>query len=187
MKQINLPRVKRHGATVVEFALTAPLLFLFCFAGLEFSRANMLRHTAAIAASAGVRQGIVAGATAQDCYDAAQAELTAVGIREAAIQVLPSVITEETEMIAVGVSIPVTVTNAYVVPRFFIGGSMIRSAAITREAKSSERSAQLAEALIASTEDALQSGEGEPAGTEKQKGKQAVGAIKRILKIIFGL
>lgn len=187
----NRPRrrqrhASRQGSTVVEFALTAPLLFLFCLAGIEFSRANMLRHTAAIAASAGARQGIVGGATAQDCYDAAQQELTAVGIREASIQVLPSVITEDTEMVAVGVSIPVTVRNAYLVPRFFVGGAMIHSAAITREAKSSALAVERAESLIAATEDALKGGGGEAAGQEKDKGKSAAGVIKRILQIIFG-
>lgn len=187
MARINPRRGKTRGVTAVEFAMTAPLLFLFCLAGIEFSRANMLRHTAAIAASSGARQGIVAGATTKDCYDAAQAELTAVGIKEAAIQVLPSVITDETEMVAVGVSIPVTVSNAYVVPRFFVGGSMIRSAAITREAKSSESSVALAESLIASAEDALQSGGGDAAGTKKKKGKGKTGAIKKLLKILFGL
>lgn len=187
MKRLNLRRGKTRGVTAVEFAMTAPLLFMFCLAGIEFSRANMLRHTAAIAASSGARQGIVAGATAKDCYDAAQAELTAVGIKEAAIQVLPSVITDQTEMIAVGVSIPVTVSNAYVVPRFFVGGSMIRSAAITREAKSSERSVTLAESLIASAEDALEGGGGNAAGTEKKKGKSAAGVIRKILDFLRNL
>ncbi|MEO0529040.1 MAG: TadE/TadG family type IV pilus assembly protein [Planctomycetota bacterium] len=177
----------RRGAAIVEFAMTAPLLFLFCLAGIEFSRANMLRHTAAIAASAGARQGIIAGATAQDCYNAAQQELTAVGIREASIEVRPLVITDDTKMVAVGVSIPVTVRNAYLVPRFFVGGAMVRSAAITREAKSGFQSAAAAEALITSTETELESGGGEPAGTEKRRGERGGGVVKRILKIVFGV
>ena len=179
-------RPNRRGMVSVEFALVAPLFFLFCLAGIEFSRANMLRHTAAIAASTGARQGIVAGASAKDCYDAAQEELRAVGIREAAIQVLPSAITDDTEMVAVGISIPVTQRNAYVVPAFFVGDKIIRVAAITREAKSNSESASQAETLIASAKDTLESGGGDAAGTEKNKGKAAAGVIKRILKIIFG-
>ena len=59
-------RVRRHagrrGATTVEFAMTAPVLFLFLFAAMEFSRYNMVSQTATNAAFEGARQCIVPGA-----------------------------------------------------------------------------------------------------------------------------
>ncbi len=35
---------KRKGVVAVEFALTAPVLFLVFFAMIEFARFNMIRH-----------------------------------------------------------------------------------------------------------------------------------------------
>jgi len=37
---------RRCGVAAVEFALTAPILFLFLFAALELGRMNMIRQTA---------------------------------------------------------------------------------------------------------------------------------------------
>ncbi len=35
----------RRGATLVEFALVVPILFLLFFAAVEFARVAMIRHT----------------------------------------------------------------------------------------------------------------------------------------------
>ncbi len=130
------PRSARHGAAVVEFAITAPLLFMLVFAAIEFSRANMLLHTSAIAATNGARKGIIAGATAEDCRQAAFDELIPLGINEATVLVMPDVITDTTEMITVGVHVPINAANLYCTPRFFLGDSLIKVVSITREAKS---------------------------------------------------
>ena len=42
-------------------------MFLFMFAGMEFSRANMIRNVIENAAFEGARQGVVPGADAADC------------------------------------------------------------------------------------------------------------------------
>src|SRR5690606_21432947 len=73
----------RRGAALVEFALTAPLLFFILFASLEFARANMLRNTVEMAAYEGARRGIVPGATAEDVRDAARFPLTTIFVRNA--------------------------------------------------------------------------------------------------------
>ncbi|MBX3440075.1 MAG: pilus assembly protein, partial [Planctomycetaceae bacterium] len=57
---------RRGGATTVELAIVLPVLFLFVFSAIEFSRLNMLRHLASVAAYEGARQGIVLGATADE-------------------------------------------------------------------------------------------------------------------------
>jgi len=47
-KSVRRPRrITRRGATVVEFALAAPIFFLFLMAAFEFGWLNVLRHTAA--------------------------------------------------------------------------------------------------------------------------------------------
>jgi len=58
--------LRRHGAVVVEFAVTAPILFMLIFGAVEFARMTMLRHTAATAAYEGARRGVGRGRTNSD-------------------------------------------------------------------------------------------------------------------------
>ena len=59
----------RRGATLVEFAFVAPVFFLILLASIEFSRLNMMRHTAAHAAYEGARTALVPGATADEVFE----------------------------------------------------------------------------------------------------------------------
>ena len=54
----------RAGATAVEFAIVAPIFFLIMLASFEFSRLNVIRHTADNAAYEAARHAMVPGATA---------------------------------------------------------------------------------------------------------------------------
>ena len=62
MNQRSNSRVRR-GAAMSEFAIVAPLLFLFFFAAFEFCRVAMIRHTADNAVYEGCRAGVIPGAT----------------------------------------------------------------------------------------------------------------------------
>jgi Flp pilus assembly protein TadG len=117
----------RAAVVVVEFAICAPILFLVFFASLEFARVNMIRQSIENAVYEGARRGIVPGATAQNCRDAAQLVLNSISTRDAQITVTPSLITKDTTEITVSVAVPVN-TNSWVVPVFFgdktISGAM---------------------------------------------------------------
>jgi Flp pilus assembly protein TadG len=112
------PPARRLGVTTVEFAICAPILFLFTFASLEFSRMNMLRQTVENAVYEGCRRGIVPGATADDVENATQAVLNTVSARAALIEVSPSVITEDTTNVTVSIEVPIN-SNTWVSPFFF--------------------------------------------------------------------
>lgn len=126
-------RQQPRGTTTVEFALTAPILFLLLMAAIEFSRANMLQHTAVVAATEGARRSIVPGATAAECQQAATDELAVVGFTSADVVVDPAVISDDTTQVTVSVSIPMSGENGFVLPRFLIGGTMNRSVTLQRE------------------------------------------------------
>jgi Flp pilus assembly protein TadG len=83
----NSRRGRRDGATTVEFAVAAPLLFLFFFSALEFGRMNMIRHTMQNAAYEAARCGITMQADDDKIEDTAQAILRAASIRNADIRV----------------------------------------------------------------------------------------------------
>ncbi|TWT85611.1 TadE-like protein [Posidoniimonas polymericola] len=165
--------LRRRGTSVVEFALTAPVLFALVFAAVEFGRANMLLHTTAIAATEGARRGIIAGVTAEECHQAAINELQMLGIKDALIMVHPEVITDQTEMITVGVRVPINTANSYLTPRFFLDDSVIKVVSITREAKSGAEAAALADNFNQLVADALNEGLGKKLGKGAEKDAKA--------------
>jgi len=108
----------RRGTVVVEMALCLPLLFFFFLAALEMSRVNMIRQTVENAVYEGSRRGVVPGATAADCRNAAQAVLNSVSANGADIDVVPATLTDDTPEVTVSVEVPIN-SNSWVVPFFF--------------------------------------------------------------------
>ena len=125
-------RAPRNGATAVEFAVVAPLVFLLFFAAYEFARLNMLRHTVEMAAFEGARRGIVQGATAGDARERARQILAAVGAVGETICVTPETIGPQTEKITVEVRLPLE-PNAWVPPHFLRGVQVERQFTLGRE------------------------------------------------------
>jgi Flp pilus assembly protein TadG len=117
---------------VVEFAICAPILFMFFFAALEFGRVNMIRQTVENATYEGSRRGIVPGATANDCRNAAQAVLNTVSTNNATINITPSVITANTTQVTVAISVPIN-DNSWVTPLFFKNKTLSNSMTMQRE------------------------------------------------------
>ena len=122
----------RSAAVVVEFAICAPILFMFFFASLEFSRVNMIRQSIENAVYEGARRGIVPGATADDCRSSAQAVLNSVFASNATISVTPSVITKDTTEVTVTVTVPVN-SNSWVIPCFFANKTISSAMTLKRE------------------------------------------------------
>ena len=107
----------RRGAAAVEFALTAPIFFLFLLAAFEFGWLNVIRHTADNAAYEAARTAMVPGATAAEARNKANGLLKIVGARGATVTVTPAVLTPETEQVTVEIDIPMN-RNGLIVPRF---------------------------------------------------------------------
>jgi Flp pilus assembly protein TadG len=109
--------MNRRGATAVEFALTAPVFFLFLLAAFEFGWLNVIRHTADNAAYEAARTAMVPGATADEATSKANNLLNIVGARSAKIKVTPPKLTPETDQVTVSIDIPMK-KNGLIVPRF---------------------------------------------------------------------
>jgi Flp pilus assembly protein TadG len=123
--------IKRTGTTTIEMALVTPLMFLFIFAGMEFSRANMIRNVIDNAAFEGARQGIVPGAEAADCIAAAEEQLDIARINGYTVNVDPSMIDQTTTEVTVSVSIPLA-TNALPMSRFIGANTLTRQVTLQR-------------------------------------------------------
>jgi Flp pilus assembly protein TadG len=125
---------RRRGATAVEFALTAPLFFLFLLAAFEFGWLNVIRHTADNAAYEAARSAIVPGATAAEARTKADRLLRIVGTRGATINVTPSTVTPQTDEVTVTIDIPMS-SNGLIVPRF-TGNTVINAVSTMRTERS---------------------------------------------------
>lgn len=124
--------LRRRGAHAVEFALTAPLLFLFVFTCVEFARMNSIRHTVDNASYEAARVGITPDGTNADVQAAALRIMAAVGARNSTVQTTPTVITPETEEITVTVTTPVA-DNGFIAPVFFADRELVGQTTLNRE------------------------------------------------------
>lgn len=134
--------VRRSGAVTVELALVISLFFILVFAGIEFGRVSMLRHTAEDAAYEAARNVVVPGATVADAITQATDVVTRAGLRNAQVQVTPNPITETTNTVTVVVQIPVG-SNSWVTPRWVAGSHAIsgRSTQMTERITAIQQSA----------------------------------------------
>ena len=116
----------RRGVTAVEFALVAPIFFLLLLASFEFSRLNVIRHTADNAAYEAARVAMVPGATAAEAIDTANRILGIVNARGATVSVNPAILGPNTNNITVTVDVPLG-QNGWIAPRF-TSASVLRAA-----------------------------------------------------------
>jgi Flp pilus assembly protein TadG len=124
----------RQGATISEFAVVAPLLFLFFFAAFEFCRVAMIRHTADNAVYEGCRAGVIPGATNSESEAEARRVLATLGVTNANVAVVPNAFTRDTEDVTVRVEVPLD-ENSFVPNQFVAGRSIIRELTMRREGK----------------------------------------------------
>ena len=131
IRSLRKKKIDRAGTTAVEFAIVAPVFFLFIIAAVDFGRMNILRHTADNAAYEAARHGMVPGATAAEAISEANAILSSVGTVGGVVTVDPPVLDFTTEQITVTVAVPMD-QNGWIAPHFtknktIIGRSNLRT------------------------------------------------------------
>lgn len=89
----------------------------------EFTRLNVLRHTADNAAYEAARTAMVPGATAGEAIAEANRVLSIIGARSVTVTVTPSVITTDTDAVTVAIDIPLD-QNGWVAPKFTAGDTL---------------------------------------------------------------
>lgn len=125
-------RHSRSGATVVELAITLPVLFLVLFSSYELARANLLRHAARAAAYEGARVGILPGTSIDQIEKAANFVLGSVGVRAADIVVTPANFQTRTPVVRVDVRIDAN-RNLLFAPFFFRNAVFAGDCELSRE------------------------------------------------------
>lgn len=79
-------RRKRRGAAVVEFAVVAPLLFLFVFGMIEYGRMVMVQQVITNASREAARRAVLDGATYNEVNSFVGSYLTSAAIPAAAVK-----------------------------------------------------------------------------------------------------
>jgi hypothetical protein len=113
-------------------------LFTIVLGAIEFSRANMLVHTTAIAATEAARRSIIPGATAEEVRLTALNELEQIGIVDASVYLEPAEIVDDTTQVKVNLTVPVSLRNGYGLSRIFLGRNVFKSVTLQREGKSED-------------------------------------------------
>ena len=85
----RLFRRRRWGSAAVEFAIVAPIFFLFVFGIIEYGRMVMVQQVITNASREGARQAVLDGATTSDVQNAVQTYLTNSSINGATVTVTP--------------------------------------------------------------------------------------------------
>jgi len=125
-------RDARSGATLVEFALVAPILFVFMCTCFEFGRMTMMRASIANAAYEGARRASVPGSTASQASQAAVSVLSASGISSSTVTVNPTVFDASTRDVTVTVAVRYA-DNAWISAMFVGNATLQRSCTMSRE------------------------------------------------------
>ncbi|HEX4149141.1 MAG TPA: TadE/TadG family type IV pilus assembly protein [Pirellulales bacterium] len=97
-------RSERRGASVVEFALCAPVLFAVLFGIIEFSRMLQIQHTVRQAALEGARAGVALDAQTSDAQTAATNITSIIGIVSPTVTITPNPLSWSSQTITVTVS-----------------------------------------------------------------------------------
>lgn len=133
----NMQKRNRRGTTTVEFAIVAPMFFLFLIGTIELWRLNMLVNTANQATFQVARAGSVIGADLDELPELAVATMADLG---ATITQEDVIVTTSAaggrELLTVEVEINLA-QNAWVVPHFYLGPKLHATSTMAREVMNS--------------------------------------------------
>jgi Flp pilus assembly protein TadG len=133
--------LRRRAATAVEFAVVAPVFFIFVLGLVELGRGFMVVHQLTNAARQGCRVGVVEGKTYSDIQTVVTNSLTAQGIAGEGITIQVNDVTDTSGTFAanpgdeVTVKVSVTTSSISWVPgaKYMTGGSLTGKFTLRRE------------------------------------------------------
>ena len=129
----RIGRRHRRGAAVVEFAVVAPVYFLFVFGIIEYGRMVMVQQILTNAAREGARVGVLDNSTSSDVTTAANRYLAPANITTATITVSPNPPSSATSGNPVSVTVSVGFNQVSWLPSpLFLGGTTLTYTATMR-------------------------------------------------------
>ena len=137
-RSVRKTQKKRLGASVVEFAIVAPLFFLLVFGMVEFGRMVMIQQVLTNGSREGARKAVLDGATSSDVKSSVVTYMTNGGVTIATSNVAinpsdPATATAGSP-VTVTVSVPFSQVSWLPSPMFLGGRQMTASTVMRREA-----------------------------------------------------
>lgn len=131
---------ERRGSALVEFAMVAPVFFLFAVGAIEFGRAIMVQEVLTDASREGARVGILDGSQTGDVTTAANNYLTAMHVSGATVAVSPSNpgTTPSGTQVTVTVSVPYKSVSWVPNPWYLSGATLTASTVMQRQSTPSQ-------------------------------------------------
>jgi Flp pilus assembly protein TadG len=125
----------RKGTAVVEFAVVAPIFFLFVMGMIEFGRMVMVEQVITNAAREGARVGVLDNSTSSTVTTAANKYLTSAGVSSATVTCSPDPPSSATyaSPVSVTVSVPFNSVSWLPSPLFLGGKTLSYTATMRRE------------------------------------------------------
>ena len=132
----RLFRRNRRAAAAVEFALVAPLFFLFVFGMLEFGRMVMVQQVLTNATREGARLAVLDGSTVATVTTTVNSYLAAASITGATVTIAPNPLSnaEFGDPVTVTVSIAFSQVSWLPSPMYLGGRTMTATTVMRREA-----------------------------------------------------
>jgi len=125
----------RQGSAVVEFAITAPVLFIILFGMIEMGRALMIKQLLSNAARDGARSAILEGSSAEDVEQTVLSYLGGSKIGGAKVSVTPSPLTlaQGGDPVTVSISVPFNEVSWLPTPKYLSGVTLEETVIMRRE------------------------------------------------------
>ena len=132
--------MSRRGAATVEFAIVAPVIFLFVFASFEFGRAIMATHGLEAAAREGCREALSWDVTTEDIETKVQNRMLKYGISDYTLTIDPASPTDANQWGPVTVRVSTTYDQISWLPvsRFLRGITLQGSCSLPQESDSGD-------------------------------------------------
>lgn len=126
-------RAERSGAAVVEFAIVAPVLFLFVFGMIDVGRAVMVQNLLTNAARDGARTAALDGASAAGVEAQVAEYLAATSVTDATVTVSPNPLSTANlgDPVSVTVSVPFS-SVSWLPSSMFMGSANLQATVVMR-------------------------------------------------------
>lgn len=109
----NLNASRRKGATAVEFALVAPIVFLTFFSLVELARLTLSDGNASSAILVGAREATLEKATPTSVKQEITKELAIFNISDSEIQLTPATFNADTPTVKIDLTLPLNGSNGF--------------------------------------------------------------------------
>ena len=125
----------RRGATIVEFALVAPILFTVIFSCIEFGRALMTTQSLEEAARSGCRIAILRGTTTTEIEEEVDRILGPTGVSNYTVTVQPTNVADAARWSPVSVIVSANFNDMswLPLPKFLSGQTYTSSSTLPKE------------------------------------------------------